>query len=120
MANASKGRSKKKTHTPQVRTNSQLTDAERLKATKKVQKRVAEVRPFKSAWFFIPLLAALVVSPALWAFMMVIGVLAILIGLCLNKNDKMRGQVIAAGVGAILGSLPWFIYEVLGWTGIIG
>lgn len=120
MANASKGHSKKKTHKPQVRNTPARTEAELKKATKKVQRRVAEVKPFKSAWFFVPLLASLVVSPALFMLMIALGILVLLVGLCLKETDKMRGQLIAAGIGAVVGSLPWFVYWLLGTIGVIG
>ncbi len=124
MANATKGRSKKKkAHTPQVRKVPQLTAAQQKqqqKAARKVAKKVAEPSLFKTAWFWIPLLVALVTSPALAFLTAGVGVLLVIVGACLQKTDRMRGRLLVAGLGAIIGSLPYIVYLILGWIGVIG
>jgi ABC-type arginine transport system permease subunit len=121
MANATKGRSKKKkAHTPQVRKATQLSAAEQRKAARKVAKKVSEPSLFKTAWFWIPLLVALVTSPALAFLSAGVGVLFVIVGACLQKTDRMRGRLLVAGLGAVIGSLPYIVYLVLGWVGVIG
>lgn len=121
MAHATKNRSKKKrSQKPQVRTTQQVSPQQQKKAVKKVQKRVRDTNPFQTAWFIIPILVALVCSPALAIFTASIGAILLLVALCLQKNDRMRGPLLAAGVGAIAGSLPWIVYMILKATGVVG
>lgn len=121
MAHPTKNRSKKKrSQSPQVRNSVQVSPQEQKKAVKKVQKKIQQTNPFQTGWFVIPLLAALVCSPALAIFTASVGAILLLVSLCLQKNDRMRGPLSAAGVGAISGSLPWIIYMILKATGAIG
>lgn len=114
---------KRKQHTPQVRKVTQMTPAEEKdlkKRQKAIKARTEERSVFATPWFVIPLLAALITSPAIAIVMAVVGCLVAIVGACLSPKDKMRGQLLAAGLGAILGSLPYLVYEILKWTGVIG
>lgn len=70
--------------------------------------RRAEMRVLRSPWLYVAAVVALVTSPVLFWWALVLGGLASVTGLLLRKRS-----LLAAGLGLVVGGLPYPLLGIL-------